>query len=281
VPTLADDLPADAEVFAIDVEDATLSATIVRSRTANAGAPTALLVPGFTGSKEDFYPFLGPLADGGFDILTYSQRGQFDSTGPVGDFPPTSTRGYELGDFSRDVHRVLDRLGLGRVHLLGHSFGGVVGIDAAILDPSRFLSYTLWNSGPVGQPWNTTNIAALRAGGNVALWALEHDADEVLTPEDEWYHRRMLADNSSSLLGAATVLHEQTDRTEDLAATGLPLLVSHGDVDDAWPIPLQRDMAQRLGARYAVVPGAGHVAQADNPRGSADILIDFWSSIPS
>jgi len=37
---------------------------------------TALLVPGYTGSKEDFLSILGELADGGRRVLAVDQRGQ-------------------------------------------------------------------------------------------------------------------------------------------------------------------------------------------------------------
>ena len=42
---------------------------------------TALLVPGFTGSKEDFISVLPLLAADGWRVVTYDQRGQYESAG--------------------------------------------------------------------------------------------------------------------------------------------------------------------------------------------------------
>src|SRR2546421_175548 len=43
---------------------------------------TALLVPGYTGSKEDFAPLIDPIADAGFDVVAIDLPGQYESPGP-------------------------------------------------------------------------------------------------------------------------------------------------------------------------------------------------------
>jgi pimeloyl-ACP methyl ester carboxylesterase len=50
---------------------------------------TALLVAGYTGSKEDFAPLLAPLADAGLRAVAIDQRGQYESPGPD---DPAATR---------------------------------------------------------------------------------------------------------------------------------------------------------------------------------------------
>ncbi|TGB13279.1 alpha/beta hydrolase, partial [Streptomyces palmae] len=40
---------------------------------------TALLVPGFTGSKEDFIALLEPLATAGFRVVAVDGRGQYET----------------------------------------------------------------------------------------------------------------------------------------------------------------------------------------------------------
>ena len=39
----------------------------------------ALLIPGYTGSKEDFLPVLGPLAAAGRRVVAIDMRGQYES----------------------------------------------------------------------------------------------------------------------------------------------------------------------------------------------------------
>jgi pimeloyl-ACP methyl ester carboxylesterase len=52
--------------------------------------------------------------------------------------------------------------------------------------------------------------------------------------------------------------------------------VVHGADDDAWPPHVQREMAERLGARYAVIPDAAHSAAVENPATLLDVLLSFW-----
>src|SRR5699024_9066006 len=96
---------------------------------------TALLIPGFTGSKEDFLGVLPLLADRGWNALTYSQRGQADSAAPAG------VDAYRLDEFAQDAVTIVRTLVAergGPVHLLGHSFGGIVAREALISDPRLF-----------------------------------------------------------------------------------------------------------------------------------------------
>ena len=51
---------------------------------------TILLIPGFTGSKEDFIALIPYLRDLGYTVASYDQRGQFESPGP------DATDGYAM-----------------------------------------------------------------------------------------------------------------------------------------------------------------------------------------
>lgn len=269
--------------------EATTLAISVGDLTALHAAPegvrrgTALLVPGFTGSKEDHRVLLPLLAAHGFDAWAISQRGQGDSVA----LPRVAD--YRLDLLAGDVHEVADLLG-GRVHLLGHSFGGTVASAAAVADPARFRSLTLLCSGPHGWPGRKADLRArlLAAGGAADLWSLDNpetawalaQGEPVrLDPEAEFHRRRSLATSTAQLIAAIDILADTTDVTPDLAATGLPVLVAHGEHDDtAWPQSWQRRTADQLGGRYAVLPGAAHSPNLETPEATADLLADFWTS---
>ena len=105
--------------------------------------PTAVLVPGFTGSKEDFIAVLDPLARAGFHVLAFDQRGQYQTPGPA------SAQGWTLDGFAADAVAVAAATSDGAgAHLLGHSFGGLVARAAVLSDAGAFRSLVLLDSGP-------------------------------------------------------------------------------------------------------------------------------------
>ena len=91
---------------------------------------TVLLVPGFTGSKEDFRLLLLPLAEAGFRAVAIDQRGQHDSAGP------DDEAAYSTEVLAADLLQVAKALGDGPVHRVGHSFGGLVGRRAVRQEPA-------------------------------------------------------------------------------------------------------------------------------------------------
>ncbi len=246
------------------------------------GAP-ALLVPGYTGSKEDFIAVLAPLAAAGHPVLAIDQRGQFESPG---DDDPSS---YDLEVLADDVHAVL--AGLGRpAHLVGHSFGGLVSQVAAVGDPRALLSLTLMSSGPAAVPAPAdANISLLAQALAVmdleAIWVAKRQIEAQTeavppTPEvEEWMRRRFLANHPASLRRIAEHLLTAVDGTDEVAALGLPTLVLVGDDDDVWPPELQMATAARLGARIARLPGVGHSPAADAPAETVAALLGFWSGV--
>src|SRR3954467_14966100 len=110
---------------------------------------TALLVAGYTGSKEDFAPLLAPLADAGYRVVAIDQRGQYESPGPD---DPSAYSVEELGADVLAVARILRGETGDPLHLLGHSFGGLVTRAAVLADPALFTSFTLLGSGPAQRP---------------------------------------------------------------------------------------------------------------------------------
>lgn len=272
-------LPSSAHTGHITIDGYSLAYTDMPAQGKYKG--TALLIPGYTSSMATFNMLLDPLARRGYRVVSFSQRGQSLSEGP------DEVDGYGLERLGQDVHDIANALGLSEnVHLLGHSFGGVVGTEAVISHPGRFASFTSWNSGPksMGEVLLPQRDALL-AHGPRAYWVgervaqgLDPDSDlrGELNPIEQYYLNRLMTTNPAQLLAGITILLEQQDRVDQLKDTGVPVLVSHGANDDAWPIAWQRDMAERLGADYWVIAGAGHSAQADKSLTSAKLLATFW-----
>lgn len=240
---------------------------------------TVLLVPGYTGSKEDFRLLLQPLARAGHRVVALDQRGQFQSPGT------TDPADYTAASLGADLLAVVDRLG--PVHLVGHSLGGLVSRAAALARPAAFRSLVLMSSGPAGLTGPRVDVLPLmRPLLEQGMPTLVEAYDALNAADQRWLaldastqgflRDRMVASSAHALLGMADALVGEPDRVAELRATGLPVLVLHGDADDAWTPALQTEMARRLKAAHVVVPGAAHSPAVEAAGPTAAALLAFW-----
>jgi pimeloyl-ACP methyl ester carboxylesterase len=256
--------------------------------TGPADGGTVLLVAGYTGSKEDFAPLLRPLCKAGYRAVALDQRGQFESPGP--DDPAAYTVAELAGDVLA-VGRELRSETSGALHLLGHSFGGLVSRAAVLAEPELFASLTLLGSGPsklVGPRAVVLEyMRPLLAEGGVPavheamqqLAMTDPKAQAVPPPTRAFLTQRFLANTAAGLRGMADAMTSEPDRVAELAATGVPVLVAHGAADDAWTPDAQTEMARRLGARHEVIPGSIHSPAIENPTRTLEVLLDFWGGV--
>ncbi|MGY2084983.1 alpha/beta fold hydrolase [Blastococcus sp. SYSU DS0539] len=248
---------------------------------------TVLMVAGYTGSKEDFAPLLRPLAEAGYRVVALDQRGQYESPGP--DDPA----GYSVEILGGDViavARVLREESGEPLHLVGHSFGGLVTRAAVLAEPSLFTTFTLLGSGPSRLTGRRAelldHLGPLLDTGGVPLvhQTLEQvamtdpKAQAVPAPTREFYTRRFLRNSAAGLRGMADAMLAEPDRVAELKATGVPVMVAHGEADDAWLPHVQADMAQRLGARHEVINSSIHSPAVENPPRTLEVLCDFWAT---
>ncbi|WP_436773503.1 alpha/beta fold hydrolase [Yinghuangia sp. YIM S09857] len=250
---------------------------------------TALLVPGFTGGKEDFIGVLDPPARRGYRVFALDQRGQYETPGPHAD--PDA---YSRAELVADLWAVLDTLAPGEpVHLVGHSFGGLVARSAALDDPARLASLTLMSTGPAAVR-DTETARLLMLEDALAVHSLQQvwdamrqlDAEQGIRPYPDpalaaYMHRRWLANSPAGIAATAQQLRTEPDHTDELAArvaAGLRVLVLSGAQDYAWPVAWQAETARRLGVRHLVVDDAGHSPNAEQPESTAKGLADFWDT---
>ncbi|MFI7097921.1 alpha/beta fold hydrolase [Streptomyces sp. NPDC050161] len=253
------------------------------------GAPVgvALLVPGFTGSKEDFIGLLAPLAAAGFRVVAVDGRGQHETGGP------RAEPAYAQAELAQDVLAQARALDASRgVHLLGHSFGGLVSRAAVLEDPSLFGSLTVLSSGPAAidaaqQVRVQMLIDALGSMAMEEVWQAMQlldppEAPEAQTPAEigAFLRRRWLNTVPEQLIATGRQMIEEPDRVDELAGVPLPKHIVSGAVDYAWPVPLIDKMAVRLSARRTVIDGAEHSPNAQRPERTAAALADFWRTLP-
>jgi pimeloyl-ACP methyl ester carboxylesterase len=260
----------------------------------------ALLVPGFTGSKEDFLAIMRQLGAAGRRVVAIDIRGQYETQG--GD----NRAAYRLEALGADIGAVaaaiLDAPGempARGLHLLGHSFGGLVARETVLAKAADISSLTLMSSGPgalTGPAAAVLNAVLEPLRGFTRkqlavqvrrLWEfqLAAQARSDGTPQDiiDFLGRRMLLSNPDGLVTVGEQLLDCPDRTDDLAeaAAQTPILVLYGEYDDKWETPVQEEMAERLGAQRLCIPGATHSPAVEAPETTASALNTFWNGAES
>lgn len=243
----------------------------------------ALLVPGFTGSKEDFISVLQTLAGAGRRVLALDMRGQYETPGP------DDASAYSCAELGADIASVIETLS-DPVHLVGHSFGGLVTRETVIAEPTLIESYTLMSSGPAAitggrEIEGRVLLSALPKVGLEHLWSTRMEPDAIAkgVPSDivAFLRQRMFMNSAAGLMGMANELLSMSDRVDELAkvsgGASLPVLVLYGENDDAWAPDDQAFMAERLGARKVVIPGAAHSPAVEAPETTASALTAFWN----
>ena len=253
----------------------------------------ALLVPGYTGSKEDFLAILGQLAGAGRRVVAIDMRGQFET-------PGTDRRdGYSPAALGSDITVLLRATGA--KHLLGHSYGGLIAREAVLAgDHGGIASVTLMSSGPAAltgpraeelqsmldalgvQDGSLPERATLQAGiCDVWQTYLEPQAVAagVPAPIVAFLAKRMLGNDPNGLVLMARHLLTAGDRTAELARRReLAMLVMYGEDDNSWSPGEQEAMAARLGARRVCIPGAVHSPAVEAPATTAGALTHFWNA---
>lgn len=224
-----------------------------------------LLVHGYGGDRNSWLFLQEPLA-ARYQVYALDLPGHGTSAKDVGDDPASLLAGAVTG--------VLDALGAGRAHLVGHSMGGAVALAVAAANPGRIASLTLIAPSGFGPEINVgflrgfagaqtrrelkPVVGQLFADGSLVTRQLIDDllAYKRLDGVDEALH---------ALLGV--LLDGDTQRGDSagaLAALGgaIPVTVVWGSADQIIPAAHAEAVP---GAVRRLVNGAGHMPHMEHP----------------
>ncbi len=226
-----------------------------------------VLLNGLFQRLESWDPLLPYLE--GFHLLRYDMRGQGESEAPEGPYTPRL--------HAQDLLGLLEEVGFGRPVLVGLSNGGIVALEAALLDPGRFRGLVLLCTTPYldaalrakVESW----LLALRAGG--PLLRLRVALPWVFGARFLNAHPGLLTEEGLAPLLAQAPSPEAQERLllgflalEDLRprlkALRLPSLVLYGEEDLLFPRPYAQALAEALGGRLEALP-TGHAAPLEDP----------------
>jgi len=149
--------------------------------------------------------------------------------------------------------------------LLGHSFGGRIGIHVAATNPDLIRGLVL-----TGAPLIRTTVSSIRpkAGYRLARWLNKRGvmSDQRMEKARKKYGSSDYA-NASPAMRAVHVKLVSESYDDEIGAARGPIELVWGDDDTAAPIAGARELASRLGdrAHLTVLAGAGHLTPLTAP----------------
>ena len=255
--------------------------------------PALLFIHGLTGSQRNWAHLIDAL-DHEHRVLAPDLFGHGASAKVMGD--------YSLGAHAATLRDLLDLLGIDRVTLVGHSFGGGIAMQFCYLFPERVERLVLVASGGLGRDVSPLLRAATLPGAEwvlplIASGWVRGRAEAVgrllagrgwrASPEvtEVWRGFTSLADADTRRAFLATTRGVidpggQTVTAHDHLpmAIAIPTLVVWGTRDrmiPAWHATTAHEAI--AGSRVVLFVGAGHFPHLDEPDRFAELLGDFMA----
>jgi 3-oxoadipate enol-lactonase len=211
---------------------------------------------------------LPPLLAAGFRVLRVDMRGHGGSDPVAGD--------YTMDQLAGDVASVIEALGIGEVHYVGLSIGGMIGQAFAVNHGGKLKSLMLCDTLPATQPdaktaWaprmaaaGAADSLAPLADGTMERWFTE--AFKRRNPQ-RWTQIRdtIVGTTARGFLGCAAAILN-FDFVSRLPALKIPTLVVCGADDQGTPPEGNKRIASLIpGARYEEIADARHLPNVEHP----------------
>lgn len=201
---------------------------------------------------------------------------------------------YTVAGYADHLDAVLDMLGVTRVHLVLHDFGGAWGLAWATRNPARVASVSLFNIGILpgyrwhfmARLWRTPWLGEFVQATTNAFSFRQLLRFRQIRPLPEAFIARMITDYDAGTRRAVLRLYRATGpaEVEDFSASAvaalrprpIPALVIWGERDPFIPArfaEIQREAFPDL--RVVRLPDSGHWAFADDPVASSSALCGF------
>jgi pimeloyl-ACP methyl ester carboxylesterase len=231
------------------------------------GGEPVLLIMGLGSNAYGWHRTIPWLSER-YETIAFDNRGTGRSDVPDGP--------YAIAQLAADAAAVLDATGHASAHVVGASLGGMIAQRLALQSPHRLRSLVLVCTTPgshnAARASDAVMTGLVQGGEDPATvyrrnaWFLYGEETRTRYPErieEDLAHRAKIPTQPNGYLGQLqAAMHHDT--WDELPSIAVPTLVVHGDADLLVPTENGRLLAARIpGAELVLVPGAGHMLQAD------------------
>jgi proline iminopeptidase len=239
------------------------------------------------------------LADHGYRVVIFDQLGTGASDRPQ---DPSL---WTIGRYVEETETVRKVLGLGKVHLLGHSWGGWLAIDYALAYPQNLKTLILENT-VADMPHLIAELERLRSalGSETVGMMQKHEAQGTLDHPEymaaitilNYRHVCRLADWPApvqrslddwnmgpygTMQGPNEFLYtgnlKDWSRLADLPKIAVPTLITVGEHDELTPACALRMKLALPDAELKVFANTSHMPFYEQPQSYYPVLLDFLS----
>jgi pimeloyl-ACP methyl ester carboxylesterase len=245
------------------------------------GAAALLLIHGAAASTA-YWDLVVPSLAGAFRVIRIDLLGHGRSASPAG--------GYDIPTQARRVGAALDRLGVSRVTVIGHSTGCTVATALAEQRPDAVAALGLIDMGPSPDAKIPEHLPArllLTPLAGQLLWRLK--TESTIRKAMRTAFTRPVDITPALIEGLLGMTHRafagtmrapldymgQRNLPDRLTALGIPVLVIFGADDARWRSSSAAAYRVVPGARVELLPGVGHTPMLEDPQTTGKLLLDF------
>lgn len=215
---------------------------------------------------------------------------------------------FTIAHFVGELDSLRAALGYDKVHLVGHSWGTILGLEYYRAHPDHVASLTLASAALDIPAWEAnarrlvgtlpdSSRKAIAEGEKTKrfdspgyqhaleefygryVWRhpVEADLDSMLKTVNEGIYTYMQGPSEFTITGTL----KRYDATPFLRSVGVPTLFTVGEFDEANPALIRRQAAMVPGAQVEVIPGAAHITTWDNPTAMLEVVRGFLLRVDS
>lgn len=254
---------------------------IYYERTDNQSKTHLVLLHGLGGDSHSWESELKIFWEKGFSTITIDLRGHGMSE------RPKDSEGYALISYAKDVCQVVKTEKITHFTLVGHCFGGIVGLVFAGLYPGQTKALILVDTSykapfiSISEPYSkymqmAISWASLLLPG-IHLQGHENAADFIGT--SDFNIRRIINDIAHMSIKSYLLIWKNLisyDATTWLKKITVPTLIIEGANDSIVPPQVAQELQKRIvNSQLKLIPGANHIIVLNNPKKLTDEVIKF------